>query len=347
MTASGRVAIVGTGFALGDIVRANDDAVFAYLRANPPPNRDLFEGLTYRRVLAENQSVVSIGVQAADRALHDAGSTAAQIDMLLGAASVGDYYAPNALGAIHASLGLSRQCRVMALNSEYTGFLDGLKVANDLIAAGTIGRALVVASVDWTRHMDYREAVCVAASDAAGAAVVARSSDDARFALIDWENETDTRLYGALRMAPRGATVPPHYGPADLFTTALMKLDDESGANAVKNFGLPVPPQVVARLLARHGLSGEDITLVAHQTSKPVQDYWIGKVAPACHLSTLTELADMVSASVPVNLAKLYPQIGTDHLVLLGIGMEMRATALLYARPPARRGIKRALPPLP
>jgi 3-oxoacyl-[acyl-carrier-protein] synthase-3 len=327
-----RIAIVGTGYALGDTIRGNDDPIFAYLRANPPPNRDLFEGLTYRRALAGGQSVVSISVQAAQQALDEAELQAGQIDMVLGTVSAGEYCAPSALAAVHAELGLPDSCRTMALNSEYTGFLDGLKLAHDLIENDTIGRALIVAGIDWTRHMDYHEAVCVAASDAAGAAVVGRAPDSSRFTLIDWDNQTDTRLYGALRMAPRPIAAPPTYADAQLFTTALMKLDDKTGADAVRNFGLPVPPQVVSRLLDKHGLSGKDIALVTHQTSKPVQDYWISKIQPACYITTLTELADMVSASIPVNLAKCYSQITKDYLVLLGIGMEMRATALLYGR---------------
>ncbi len=332
MTREERIAIVGTGYALGDEIRGNDDPIFDYLVAHPPPNRDLFEGLKYRRALADGQSLVSIATAAAQRALDDAGLTAQQINMLLGAASVGEYDAPNALAAVHAELGLADSCRVMALNSEYTGFIDGLKLAHDLIETGTIARALVVAGIDWTRHMDYHEAVCVAASDAAGAAVVGRTSDATRFTLVDWDNQTSTRLYGALRMAPRPVAVPPTYADAQLFTTPLMKLDDKTGAEAVKTFGLPVPPLVVNRLLAKHGLSGKDVALVAHQTSKLVQEYWIRNIRPACYVSTLTDLADMVSASVPVNLAKCYDEITKDHLVLLGIGIEMRATALLYTR---------------
>ena len=327
-----RIAIIGMGHALGDTIRGNDDPVFAWLKANPPPNRDLFAGLTYRRVLTAGQSVVTIGVEAAQKAIDDAGLQAGQIDMLLGNASMGEYYAPNALAAIHAGLGLKKTCRVMALNTEYTAFLDGLRLANDLIDAGTIGCALVVASVDWTRHMDYHEAVCVAASDAAGAVVIGKSSRDEHFALLDWDNETDTSLYGAFRMAPRGAALPPFYDAPQLFSPALMKLDDATGAKAVKEFGLPVPPLVVKRLLDKHGLSAKDITLVTHQTSKPVEDFWLGQIQPACHLTTLTDLADMVSASVPVNLALGYAKIETDSLVLLGIGMEMHATAMLYQR---------------
>jgi 3-oxoacyl-[acyl-carrier-protein] synthase III len=59
---------------------------------------------------------------------------------------------------------------------------------------------------------------------------------------------------------------------------------------------------------------------------------WNTRIRPAAFISTLTECADMVSATVPVNLAMCYDQIRTDRLVLLGVGMEMHATAMLYSR---------------
>ena len=79
-------------------------------------------------------------------------------------------------------------------------------------------------------------------------------------------------------------------------------------------------------------MTGADITLIAHQTSKTVEDAWNEAIAPARYISTLEEYADMVSSSVPVNLAKCHHEIHTKYLVLLGIGMEMHATALLLER---------------
>jgi len=334
MTRADRVGIIGRGYALGSRIRENDDPIFEYVMAHPPPDRDLFDGLKYRRALADGQTGVSIAVEAAQAALDDARLSAPDVDMLLGTVSAGQYYAPNALAAVHAHLQLPDRCRVIALSTEYTAFLDGMKLAHDLIGSGSIGRALVVASADWTAHMDYHEAVCVAASDAAGAAVVGRTLDTSCFTLVDWDNETNSQLYGTLRMSPRPVTpvTPTCTGPQGLFTTPLMQLDPSGGAAAVKTFGLPVPPLVVNRLLARHGISGQDITLVAHQTSGLIFSEWNARIRPACFISTLTDLADMVSATVPVNLAKCRDQIKTDHLVLLGVGMEMHATAMLYAR---------------
>lgn len=335
MSSADRIGILGLGYALGNVIRGNDDPIFDYIIANPPPDRDLFEGLKYRRALAGGQTAVSITVEAARAALHDAKLSAGDVDMLLGTVSVGQYFAPSALAAVHAELGLPDRCRVMALNTEYTAFLDGMKLAHALIQTGSIGRSLIVAGVDWSQHMDYRhEAVSVAASDAAGAAVVGHTANDSLFTLIDWDNETNSQFYGALRMAPLAVDpVPPTYaGPQDLFTAPVLELDASRGAAAVRTFGLAVPPMVVNRLIAKHGLTARDITLVAHQTSGLIFDEWNKRIRPACFINTLTELADMVSASVPVNLAKCYDQIKTEHLVLLGVGMEMHATAMLYAR---------------
>jgi 3-oxoacyl-[acyl-carrier-protein] synthase-3 len=334
MTPDERIAILGRGYALGSEIRGNDDPIFQYLIANPPPDRDLFEGLKYRRALGDGQSSVTLAVEAAGAALDAAALSATDVDMILGSVSAGEYYAPSALAAVHAELKLPDRCRVIALNTAYTAFLDGLKLAHDLIGSGSIGSALVVDSVDWTLHMDYHEAVSAASSDAAGAAVVGRTTDTTCFALVDWDNETNSQLYGALRMAPRPvAPVPPTYtGPQNLFTTPLMQLDVSRGAAAVRAFGFSVPPMVVNRLLARHGLTGQDITLVAHQTSGLIYTEWNTRIRPARYISTVTDLADMVSASVPVNLAKCYEEIETDHLILLGTGMEMHATALLYSR---------------
>jgi 3-oxoacyl-[acyl-carrier-protein] synthase-3 len=331
-----RIAILGVGHCLPETVRSNDDPVFAYLRAHPQPNSDLFAGLKYRRVLLDGETLLSIMVPAAQRALDSAGLKAADVGMLLGSASVGEYYAPNGLSEVHHALGLAPGCRVMGLNTEYSTFLDAMKIANDMIACGTIGNALVVSGINWTRHMDYHESVSVAASDAAGAAVVGMSDDPRKFVLVDWENETDSSLFSAFRMAARPAqtdaqTDDPVRQP-QTYTTDLMKIDDTIGRGAVLNFGIPAPPRILATLLARNSLAPENITVVAHQTSKFVADQWKAAMKPALYVSTLEDLADMVSASVPVNLSMHFDAIPTDHIVLIGIGMEMHATAMLYSR---------------
>lgn len=342
MNAVQRVAMLGVGYAVPDLIRGNDDPVFDWLRTHQAPDRDIFSGLSQRRVLARPQDVVELMANAARRALDDADQQPQDVDLLFGSASVSRWDAPNGLAAVHAALGLSSRCRVIALDAEYTSFHDGMKLAHDLVSVGTARCALVASGCNWTHHVDYHEAVALAASDGAGAAVVGRTSDPAKFRLLDWENETRTEWLGAFRMAPRplyaaGDAMPRDTGLPDagLYSVPLMKLDDVRGAEAVKQFGIPGAIAVVQRLLARHGLDAGDVALVPHQTSKFVQDAWAAGIQPGQYISTLAAFGDMVSASVPVNLAKCQPEITKNRLVLLGIGMEMRATALLYARGPA------------
>lgn len=319
------VAVMGVGAAVPDHIRGNDDPIFDWLKQHAQPGQQLFDGLKYRRVLAHADDVIDIMEAAARHALAQARIEPHEVDIVLGTGSVSAYVAPNNLAVVHQRLKLSNRCRVLPLNCDYSPFQDGLKLAHDLVQCGTARHALVLCGNNWTHHMDYHEPVSLAASDGAGAAVVGRSGDAHHFRLVDWHNETQTEWYSAFRMAARPA------GDGH-FTKPLMKLDDKTGQEAFKAFGLKVPGQIINEMLARHGLSGKDITLITHQSSKTVQEAWRAAIQPAHYISTLEAYGDMVSSSVPVNWATCQHEIRTRHLVLLGIGMEMHATALLLER---------------
>ncbi|MGH6646351.1 hypothetical protein [Aquabacterium sp.] len=327
MDRSGKhVAILGLGYQVPDAIRGNDDPVFDQLRAHQPAGSDIFHGLKYRRILRHPSDLIGLMVTAAKTAAEQAKVPLDQVDMLLGSLSVGQYYSPNDLAAVHRDLGLSRHCRVIGLNNDDSNYIDGLRLANDLVQCGTIRHALVACGNNWSHHVDYTEAVAHAASDGGGAALIGWTDDVSRFRLVDWDSDTQTQYFGDLRMAQRPS---PHEG---LFTTPLMKLDDERGPATVRAFGYHAPGPMVNRMLARNGLTGQDITLVPHQTSKAVYDIWNEAIKPAHYIETIEELGDMVDSSVPVNLAKCYDEIKTDYLVLQAIGMEMSTTALLYKR---------------
>ncbi|RTL29756.1 MAG: hypothetical protein EKK47_12720 [Burkholderiales bacterium] len=324
-TAHPHIAVLGQGYAVPDIIRGNDDPIFDWLKKHSPSGSDLFKGLKYRRVLPTADGVIDIMAKACEHALHQARVKLDEVDMIIGAGSVSGYIAPNNLCVVHHQLGLSNNCRILPLNSDYSTFQDGLRLATDLVRCGTARHVLVACGNNWTHHVDYHEPVSLAASDGAGAALVGPTHDPHLFRLVDWANETQSKWYGAFRMAARPAGT-------HSFTTPLMKLDDQTGQEAFKEFGLKVPGPMILAMLAKHGLTGQDITLITHQSSSVVQQAWAAAIQPKHYISTLEEFGDMVSSSVPVNLAKCHAEIHTKHLVLLGIGMEMHATALLLAR---------------
>jgi 3-oxoacyl-[acyl-carrier-protein] synthase-3 len=89
---------------------------------------------------------------------------------------------------------------------------------------------------------------------------------------------------------------------------------------------------VVQRLLERHRLSGADVTLVSHQASSVLIDAWQAAIRPAQYLQTLEKFANMTVANVPFSLAYRFGEIDKDWLVLLAVGVEMHANAVLLRR---------------
>jgi 3-oxoacyl-[acyl-carrier-protein] synthase-3 len=88
----------------------------------------------------------------------------------------------------------------------------------------------------------------------------------------------------------------------------------------------------VARLLARHGLSGKDVSLVSHQASSVLMDAWKQAIQPAAYLQTLEEFANVTVANIPLNLAYHFDRIATEWVVLLAVGIEMHTNATLLRR---------------
>jgi 3-oxoacyl-[acyl-carrier-protein] synthase III len=266
--------------------------------------------------------------------MADAGLAAGDIDLLIGVASVSDYVSPNGLVQLHQQLGLPARCQALPLGTEFTIFNDGLVLAEALIRTGRgLRNALIVCGCNWSRHVSYHEATCIGAADGAGAAVMAVTEDQDRFALVDVVTDTDTKGYGAMHMSAREIAPidpPPPYLP-ESFTTPLMYLGDEA-AKQYREYGAKIPPRIVDRLLRRNGLAADEITLIAHQASSVLADAWAKAIQPGQYLTTLPEYANMTSASVPVTLAALYGEIARNNLVLLTIGMQQQTSAVLLRR---------------
>jgi 3-oxoacyl-[acyl-carrier-protein] synthase III len=326
--------ITGVGFAVPDQVRTNDAPIFDWIRSHNPSHADLFKGFDRRHVLAPDETLASLMSAASAKALADARLKPQDIDLLIGIASVSDYVTPNGLVQLHQDLGLPARCQVLPIETEFTTFNDGLVLAEALIRTGRgLRNALIVCGCNWTRHVSYHEATCIGAADGAGAAVLAVTGDRERFALVDVVTETDTSFYGAMRMAARpveGIDPPPPY-LAQSFSTPLMYFGEEA-AKAFEEFGAKVPPRIVERLLRRNGLTAGEITLISHQASSVLIDAWTAAIGPGQYLTTLTDYANMTSASVPVTLAARHAEIARDNLVLLTIGMQQQASAVLLGR---------------
>ena len=324
--------ILGVGYAVPPDIRTNDDPIFDWIKQHQPPGTNLFQGYLQRRVLTGN--LLSIMVPAALGAIADAGIRPADVDMLLGDASVSQYATPNDLCLLHRELLLPERAWTIPLNNEFSNFNAGLVLADALIRAGRAQTILVAVGGNWTKHVDYHTPQSVSASDGAGAAVVGLSDDPNNWQVIDQNTITESQYFGTMIMrGERIAVSPPQQGHDHLWTRPDFQIN-QAGIEGFQTFGGGVAPTAATALLQRHGLAGSDISLITHQASTVLSDAWAKVIHPAQYILTIAQFANMTVANIPVNLAwaEENQPIVKDNLVLLGVGPDMHANAVLLRR---------------
>lgn len=330
-----RIGLVGLGYAVPDRVRKNDDPIFDWLHKNHPEGTDLFQGYEERRVLSPGETAEQMGAQAARAALDDAGLSATDIDVLTGYVSVSAYANPNGLGQIHRDLGLGPGAHIMPVNNEFNNFNSSVLLAAGLISIGMARNVLVVCTGDWSQRVSYRTAQAVSAADGAGAVVVAATDDPDRFSIVDTETTVDSRVFGTMYMngdeLGTSAWLAWNAPEQTVRTGAYFHITD-AGVEAFRTFGMHAPPETANRLLERVGLEASDVTLVSHQASTVLMDHWGKAIGPGQYLKTIENFGNLTVANIPATLAWGYERVEKDHLLLLGIGVEMQTNALLLRR---------------
>lgn len=129
-------------------------------------------GIRSRRVVAEDQTTSSLAIEAARRALQQAGTAAEDIDLVIVATATPDYQLPATASLVQAALGCAN-AGAFDLNAACSGFLFSLAQANALIDSGPYKRVLLCGAETLTPVTDYSDArSCVLFGDGAGAVVV-------------------------------------------------------------------------------------------------------------------------------------------------------------------------------
>jgi 3-oxoacyl-[acyl-carrier-protein] synthase III len=321
-------ALVATGSAVPATIRQNDDPIFDWLHQNPPPSQDLFEGYVERRVLAPGEKLTDLMVEAAQAALEKAALTPADIDLVIGYASISTWEMPNDLTTVATTLGLASTTPVVPVNSEYSNFNHAVVIADALVSAGRATRALIVVGSNWSRYVDYETPPAISVGDGAGAAVVAESDDATLFRVRDVASDADPQYLGGMYVAA-DPTQPP-ISP-QTYAGPVFHLTDV-GVQAFKTFGVQRPPSLVLEVLARNGLSASDLTFVGHQTSTVLNGAWQKALNPKVFVQTLATYANMTSASIPVNLDTCADEITTPYVALVGLGPEPSCNVVLLER---------------
>lgn len=165
-----RSAITGVGSFLPEKIVTNADlATFVDTTDEWITERT---GIKQRHQAREDQPTSDLAVEAAKKALEDAGRSVADVDMIIVATTTPDMTFPATAAIVQAKLG----CPVgiaFDVQAVCSGFVYALSVADGFVARGLSKCALVIGAEEMTRLMDWTDrTTCVLFGDGAGAVVV-------------------------------------------------------------------------------------------------------------------------------------------------------------------------------
>jgi 3-oxoacyl-[acyl-carrier-protein] synthase III len=170
---------------VSQVLRSGIIGVGAYLPPDVVTNEDLSKivdttdewitertGIRQRHRAADDQAVSDLAVEAARKALADAGRRPEDIDLIIVATTTADLTFPATAAIVQRKLG----CPIgiaFDVQAVCSGFVYALTVADGFVARGNAKCALVIGAETMTRLMDWTDrGTCVLFGDGAGAVVV-------------------------------------------------------------------------------------------------------------------------------------------------------------------------------
>jgi len=134
-------------------------------------------GVERRHVVAEDETTSDMCVEAAKKAVEEAGVDLSEIDLVITGTTSPDLIFPNISTLIQHRLGIP-SCPAFSLEAACTGFIYALTMADKFIRLGDAKCALVMGAECITKLMDWSDRnTCVLFGDGAGAAIVKPSDE--------------------------------------------------------------------------------------------------------------------------------------------------------------------------
>ena len=248
--------IAGTGSALPRRIVSNDEL------AQRVDTSDEWiatrTGIRQRHVAGEGETTVSLGRDAALRAMQAAGVEPGEIDLIVFGTTTPNLIFPSSACLMQAELGIGG-CPAFDVNAACSGFIYALSVADKFIRAGDAKTALVVGSETLTRMVDWNDrSTCVLFGDGAGAVVL---KPDAEAGILSTHLHADGAKKELL-WNPVGVSEGFRPGEENAGVRVLMT------GNEVFKHAVKALDSVVEETLEANGLDRHDIDwLIPHQAN--------------------------------------------------------------------------------
>ncbi len=307
--------ITGTGSHLPPRRLSNDDMA-AMLAQQGVETSDAWiverTGIRARHFAADDVNASDLALYASRAALHAAGRTADDIDLIIVATSTPDMVFPSTACILQHKLG-ANGCAAFDLQAVCSGFVYALTVADSMIRSGAAACALVVGAEIFSRILDFTDrTTCVLFGDGAGAVVLEASNEPG---ILATELHADGKHVGIL-------CVPGTVAGGQVLGHPLLKMDGQ----AVFKLAVGVLESAARATLAKAGRSEADIDwLIPHQANIRIMQGTAKKLKLPLDklIATVDEHGNTSAASVPLALdvaVKSGKVQRGDTLMLEGVG---------------------------
>jgi 3-oxoacyl-[acyl-carrier-protein] synthase III len=251
-------------------------------------------GIGERRIAASGQLTSDLAVEAAERALANAGMNGSDLDLLVVATATPDNTFPATAARVQARLGMRRGA-AFDVQAVCAGFIFALSIADNAVRLGQAGTALIIGAETFSRILDWEDrSTCVLFGDGAGALVlqaVAETMSGGRF-ILSTHLHSDGRQYDILYVDG---------GPSSSRSTGFLRMEGrEVFRQAVQHLSA-----VIEEALAANGLTVADLDwLVPHQANGRIIEGVGRKLGLSLDkvVTTIEEHANTSAASIPLAL---------------------------------------------
>ncbi len=306
------IRIIGTGSALPETVVTNDD-----LSKIMDTSDEWIKSRTgiCERHLAKDETTVGLSVEAALKALKNAGVSAKELDFIIVASVTGDQITPAAACGVQAALGADRAV-AFDINGACSGFLFALHTAYAYMNLGIYRTGLIIGAEVLSRIMDWTDrSTCVLFGDGAGAAVVRQDVKG----LLAFDQGSDGARGNCLCCPGRPNDNPLVSNPQ---TLGYVRMDGQE----VYKFAVTAVPASVEKTLEQASLTTDDVDwFVLHQANIRI----LNSVAKRLKVGmekfpvSLDHCGNVSAASVPILLDEMNQKgmlKAGNKIVLSGFG---------------------------
>ena len=266
-------------------------------------------GIKERRIADDSETTSSLGIEAAKKAINNAGINKDDIDLIILATATPDNTFPATATSIQAGLGI-KSGYAYDVQAVCSGFVFALEIADNSLRLGKSKNALVIGSETFSRILDWKDrSTCVLFGDGAGAVVLQATNSDSSRGILSNHLHSDGNYKDMLYVDG---------GPSTSNNVGFLRMDG-SGVfkHAVKNIS-----GSILEALEQNNITIDDIDwFIPHQANSRILDAVAKKVGLKSEkiIVTVDKHANTSAASIPLalNEAVELEKINKGDIVLL------------------------------